>query len=227
MLPVTGAVLFDLFNTLTPGGDAGRAATTRAMGATLGVDPAEFLWAFSRTWPERMSGRLGDLPTQCRVIARELGGNPTDAQCEAAADLRYEFGRRCIAPEASTLALLDALRASGRRIGVVSNCTVDSSRAFAACDLTARVDTAVLSCDVGLVKPDPAIYELAALRLGFDPVDCVYVGDGADRELPGAAAVGMRVIQTRQYDHTDPTWPGEYVDRLADLPGLLGLAPPG
>jgi putative hydrolase of the HAD superfamily len=214
-------VLFDLFNTLTAGNDAGRAETTYAMGVELGVDPQKFVWEFARAWPDRMSGRLGDMPTQCRVIARRVGGDPTDAQCEAAAELRYAFGRRSITPEASTLALLDTLRTDGLRLGVISNCTVDSSRAFAVSDLVARVDAAVLSCDVGLVKPEAAIYGLAARRLGVPPGECVFVGDGADRELPGAAAVGMRVIQTRQYDHTDVTWPGEWVGHLDDLTAIL------
>src|ERR1041385_288774 len=79
---VTRAVLFDLFNTLTAGNDAGRAETTYAMGVALGVDPQKFVWEFARAWPDRMSGRLGDMPTQCRVIARRVGGDPTAAQCE-------------------------------------------------------------------------------------------------------------------------------------------------
>lgn len=41
------------------------------------------------------------------------------------------------------------------------------------------------------MKPDPAIYLLACRRLGVAPEDCVFVGDGGDRELEGAAAVGM------------------------------------
>jgi putative hydrolase of the HAD superfamily len=216
-------VLFDLFNTLTSGNDAGRAETTYEMGIELGVDPQKFVWEFARSWPDRMSGKLGDMPAQCRLIARRIGGDPTDAQCEAAAELRYAFGRRAITPEPSTLVLLDTLRTAGLRLGVISNCTVDSSRAFAGSDLVGRVDTAVLSCDVGLVKPDPAIYELAARQLGLKPAQCAFVGDGADRELPGAVAVGMRVIQTRQYVHTDDTWAGEWVGRLDDLPAKLAV----
>jgi putative hydrolase of the HAD superfamily len=217
-------VLFDLFNTLTAGNDTGRAETTFAMGIELGVDPQKFVWEFARAWPDRMSGRLGDMPTQCRVIAGRLGGDPTDAQCEAAAELRYAFGRRSITPEPTTLALLDTLRAAGLRLGVISNCTVDSSRAFADSDIATRVDAAVLSCDVGLVKPEPAIYRLAATRLGVASADCVFVGDGADRELPGAAAVGMRVIQSRQYDHTDATWSGEWVTHLDEIPARLAVS---
>ena len=51
-------------------------------------------------------------------------------------------------------------------------------------------DAWVISGEVGLRKPDPAIYELAAERLGLPPEACVFVDD-----LPGnlkpARALGM------------------------------------
>ncbi len=47
---------------------------------------------------------------------------------------------------------------------------------------------------IGLVKPDPAIYQLACQRLGVIPEDCRYVGDGGSNELTGADASGMRAV---------------------------------
>jgi epoxide hydrolase-like predicted phosphatase len=54
-------------------------------------------------------------------------------------------------------------------------------------------DDVVISSEVGLRKPDPAVYELAAERLGLPPAGCVFVDD-----LPGnlkpALALGMATV---------------------------------
>jgi epoxide hydrolase-like predicted phosphatase len=51
-------------------------------------------------------------------------------------------------------------------------------------------DTVVISGEVGLRKPEPEIYRLAAERLGAQPAECVFVDDIA-ANVRGAAAVGM------------------------------------
>ena len=55
----------------------------------------------------------------------------------------------------------------------------------------------MISGEVGLRKPDPAIYTLAAERLGLPPTQVVFVDDLAPN-VRGAAAVGMVGVQ-----HTD------------------------
>ena len=44
------------------------------------------------------------------------------------------------------------------------------------------------------VKPRPPIYHTAVNALGLDPADVLYVGDGSDDEISGAAAVGLRPV---------------------------------
>ena len=61
--------------------------------------------------------------------------------------------------------------------------------------LAARVHCAVFSFDVGLAKPDPAIYLEAAGRLGLAPAATVFIGDGAGHELNGATQAGLRAFR--------------------------------
>ena len=64
-------------------------------------------------------------------------------------------------------------------------------------------DEVVISGEVGLRKPQPEIYLLAAERLKAEPAECVFVDDfkvNAD----GAVAVGMRGIQHRNAEETIP-----------------------
>jgi HAD superfamily hydrolase (TIGR01509 family) len=54
-------------------------------------------------------------------------------------------------------------------------------------------DDLVLSSEVGYVKPDHEIFELAAERLQLNPPDCVFIDDRA-RFCSAAEAVGMKAL---------------------------------
>lgn len=56
--------------------------------------------------------------------------------------------------------------------------------------------------EVGLLKPEPEIYELACDRLEIHPRRAVFVGDGGSNELRGAADAGIR-----------PLWASWFLDR--------------
>jgi putative hydrolase of the HAD superfamily len=72
-------------------------------------------------------------------------------------------------------------------------------------------DAVVISGEVGLRKPQPEIYELAATRLGLRPEECVFVDDLAPN-IRGAATTGMVGILHRDPEAT-----------LAELETLFGL----
>ena len=104
-----------------------------------------------------------------------------------------------------------AARAAGVRTGLLSNSWGDDryDRAL----LEELFDDRVISGLVGLRKPDPAIYELAAERLGLPPAACVFVDD-----LPGnlkpARALGMATILHR----------GDAAATLGEVEDLLGVS---
>jgi FMN phosphatase YigB (HAD superfamily) len=62
----------------------------------------------------------------------------------------------------------------------------------------------LLSCEVGVLKPRPGIYLKALEKLELPPQDCIYVGDGSDRELEGAKAVGLFAV--RMLAHRRPPY---------------------
>ncbi|SCG72643.1 HAD family hydrolase [Micromonospora humi] len=214
-------VILDLFHTLLHGADDERDRVVGEMALVVGVDPAALVTAYHATWRDRLV--RWDAEETVRVLAGRLGGTPTGAQVARAADHRRALARRVLerAP-ATTLDVLDALRADGHPLALISNATSETAEAWPGGPLARRFDVAVFSCEAGLAKPDPAIYRLAAERLGVAPGDCVYVGDGADGELAGAAAVGMTVLRTTEHNDTDPSWGGPAISGLGELPALLG-----
>lgn len=55
-------------------------------------------------------------------------------------------------------------------------------------------DAVVLSGDVGMVKPNPAIFRLMAERLNVEPRECIMIDD-IEENCSGADAAGMHAIQ--------------------------------
>ena len=220
MWGVQRPVVFDLFHTLVHGGDPERDRVIGEMALIVGVEPAALVAAYHASWRDRMTG--WDTAETVRNLARRLGGAPTDEQVARAAAHRRRLAERLLGRVSNpTLAVLDALRADGHPIGLISNATAETAEAWRSSALSRRVDAAVFSCEVGLAKPDPAIYRTVAERLGVDPAECVFVGDGADGELAGAAAVGMTVLRTMEHNDSDPAWDGRALATLGDLPALL------
>ncbi|MEV4498802.1 HAD family hydrolase [Micromonospora arborensis] len=213
-------VIFDLFHTLIHGADEERDRVVGEMAVMVGVAPAELVAAYHATWPDRLV--RWDVEETIRILAGRLGGKPTNEQVTRAGEHRRALGRRVLA-SVSTAALdvLDALRGDGHPLALISNATSDTAEPWPQSPLARRFDVAIFSCDVGLAKPDPAIYHLAAERLGVEPTECVFVGDGADGELAGAAAVGMTVFRTTEHNDTEPGWGGPAFATLGDLPAIL------
>ncbi|TNH29939.1 HAD family hydrolase [Micromonospora orduensis] len=213
-------VIFDLFHTLIHGADEERDRVVGEMAVMIGVDPAGLVAAYHSTWRDRLV--QWDVEETIRILAGRLGGTPSNEQVTRAGEHRLALGRRVLdSVSSATLDVLDALRGDGHPLGLISNATSDTAQAWPHSPLAQRFDVAVFSCDVGLAKPDPAIYHLAAERLGVGPADCVFVGDGADGELAGAAAVGLTVFRTTEHNDTDPSWGGPALATLGDLPAML------
>ncbi|MCX2933432.1 HAD-IA family hydrolase [Mycobacterium sp. CVI_P3] len=86
-------------------------------------------------------------------------------------------------PYPDTVEVLRSLKASGLSTAVVSNIAFDIRPAFDTAGTGA--DEFVLSFEVGVVKPDPRIFQIALQRLGVDPGEAVMVGDSDEND--GAA----------------------------------------
>ena len=213
-------MIFDLFHTMVSGAaqDWERAVAEGA--AIVGVEPAALLAAYHDTFRRRQVE--WDAEQAVRILAERAGGSPSGAQVAQAAAVRRDLTRRVLSSvQPSTLEVLDTLRGTGYRLGLVSNATADTAEAWPGSALAARFDIAVFSYEAGVAKPDPRIYFAATTALGARPAECYYVGDGADSELDGAAALGMTAIRTTQHSDSDPSWPGTTIASLTDLVALL------
>jgi epoxide hydrolase-like predicted phosphatase len=107
------------------------------------------------------------------------------------------------------LAAVRAARAAGIRTGLVSNSW--GTRRYDRALLAELFDGVVISGEVGMRKPAPAIYALGAERAGVAPETCVFVDD-LPFNLPPAEALGMATVH-----HLDTA------ETVRELERLLGV----
>jgi putative hydrolase of the HAD superfamily len=86
---------------------------------------------------------------------------------------------------------LVALRASGRRLVVLSNANGTLHRAFDRLGLTASFDVIFDSYKEGVEKPDPRFFHIALERSGADAATTMHVGDLYHVDVAGARAAGL------------------------------------
>lgn len=55
-------------------------------------------------------------------------------------------------------------------------------------------ETVILSSKVGIRKPNPEIYWLAAREIGVEPAKCAYLGDNPVRDVEGTRAAGFGMM---------------------------------
>ena len=182
-----------------------------------GIDPERFgrlmrRWLASDAGPNAVhdleTGRISAADFERRLAAELLDGTADPGgRPEAAGMLTRMFAG--FRPDTAMADVVRAARRAGIRTGLLSN---SWGLEYPRDNWDTLFDTIVISGEVGLRKPDPAIYRLAAQRLGLPPGQVVFVDDLAPN-VRAAAAVGMVGVH-----HTD-------VDTTADeLEVLLGVS---
>jgi len=88
-------------------------------------------------------------------------------------------------------AALAALRRAGLRLAVVSNSNGTLRAKMARLGLASAFDLMVDSSEVGVEKPDPAIFAIALERLGVGAASVVHLGDFYQIDVVGARSAGI------------------------------------
>ncbi len=224
------AVIFDLYGTLVPEfPHEDFYASIDHMATVLGADAAEFREGWNSTVELRQTGGFATLDENVLAICAKLGlAEPSAATVTMALAGRAEMYHRWFHPRVGAIETLTELRARGFPLGLISMCAPDTPPMWHASPFAGLFDVEVFSSEVGLRKPDPAIYRYAYERLNVAPAECLYCGDGAYRELTGATEIGMTAVEIRDPEVDITTllhlegedWTGA---RIGDLRELLAM----
>ncbi len=229
-MPGYRAVVFDFFGTLTR--SVSRGPQHRVVARILGCDLNAMISVLDGSFYPRASGSLGTAHEQLRWVAERAGGHPDVHDVRAAAHTRIWALHKDTELRPEAVPTLTALRRAGLRTAVVSDCTHELPAVLPRLPVAPLLDACVFSVEVGMCKPDPAIYAEACRRLGVRPQECLYVGDGGSHELTGADEVGMTAVRLAAPDlaghltfGADSRWTGPTVTSLLDVPRLAAHAP--
>jgi putative hydrolase of the HAD superfamily len=120
---------------------------------------------------------------------------------------------------------LGELRALGLRLGLVSNTLRTPGRVLRQImgdyNLTPLFDVLIFSDEVGLAKPNPAIFHLALERLGATPATALHIGDDLVLDLHGAHAAGMNTCIVRLERPPELTDADHWVHYFKDVPEVV------
>src|SRR4051812_12830659 len=189
------AVLLDALGTLMtfePPAAHLRAAIRERHGVEVSEDAAaaamkaEIAYYRAHLYEGRDAASLHDLRVRCAAaMAPALGFDPGVDTLLAA--LRFHAY-----PDARPA--LEALRARGLRIVVVSNWDASLHERLEETGLAPFVDGAVASAEIGHAKPDPAIFAHALALAGAPPEAALHAGDSLEADVEGALAAGLRAV---------------------------------
>ena len=154
-----------------------------------------------------------DYPAVVAEALRDAGIDAPPAAVRRGIEAEYRAWAPARHVHPDTPALLDGVRVLGLRSAVAAN-TFDPPGLFRA-DLAeqgiaGRVDAVLLSCEVGVRKPDPRFFAAVAEALGAEPGEVMFVGDSVRDDVRGAAAAGMESCVATWYRH-DPEADGRGV----------------
>jgi HAD superfamily hydrolase (TIGR01549 family) len=162
----------------------------------MGIASWEGLWATFEGAHRRLDGLAEWAPVYRRAAWRaaleRAGADPGAAPRLAA---HYIAGQRAGHPVLPGAVELVRQLAARTPVAVVTNGPPDIQRLkLAQLDIEPYISAVVISGEVGVGKPDPAIFALALERLGADPTRALMIGDNWERDVQGARAMGMRAV---------------------------------
>ncbi|MBU4301657.1 MAG: HAD-IA family hydrolase, partial [Actinobacteria bacterium] len=115
--------------------------------------------------------------------------------------------------------VFERLKEKGYRLALISNWDSRLAKLCFDMGLDRYLDSVVSSATIGLIKPDPHIFDVALRRMGVDPRRAIHVGDHYYADILGARSAGISPVMIDRFGG------GHAVDVpvIEDLYGLLSL----
>jgi putative hydrolase of the HAD superfamily len=187
----------------------------------LAIDMSALYRAYDLTRPARSVGAFAGPEGDMAAIVEAAGFDPSPPLIETLVAMEREFSETGVELWEDSLPVVRELRARGVKTALVSNCSHSTRGIVERLGIAEAIDEVILSFEVGLRKPDPAIYRETVERLGVEPAHAVFVDDQPEY-CDGAAALG---IETYLIDRSGDGTPDENGHRvIRDLRALLAVA---
>lgn len=144
----------------------------------------------------------------------------------------YDYERPCVMRRPHLKETMEALKAMGLRLGVISNIISRSvvRHFLAEYGIEELMDCVITSAETGIRKPSPEIFRAAEKAMDLRPEELAYVGDTISRDVIGTRKAGwamMIQINNPSIVHRDAGlenagWEPDYrIEDLAEIPAIL------
>ncbi len=191
------AICFDLFHTLVD---------VATVPASVGAATADVLEVDQSQWNDACFSSVHEI---CGVtvhqhvvqqLAHSIDKNISLSKIEKATESRQaRFDYALAQVENEIIEQIQSLRNSGIKTVLVSNASSGEVSAWKDSPLATCFDEVIFSCECGMAKPDPGIYQLALNKLGVTADKTLFVGDGGSQEHEGARAVGLSPVLMKKF----------------------------
>jgi putative hydrolase of the HAD superfamily len=114
---------------------------------------------------------------------------------------------------------LDAIRARGVKVAIISNSEGMLDRLFTELGIVGHFDLVVDSGKLGVEKPDPRIFQVALDHFAVPPGRALHLGDVFATDVLGARAAGIRHALIDPFGHYE----GRHLD-VPRVPGVVAVA---
>ncbi|WP_120460956.1 HAD family hydrolase [Paenibacillus aceti] len=114
---------------------------------------------------------------------------------------------------------LHCLKEAGYQLGLISNWDQSAREVLSRNQLEELFDEIIISSEVGVEKPDPAIFELALARVQVTAEQSLYVGDNYYDDVRGCQQVGIHCLLINPYNNQGI----EELDYTHIIPSIQGV----
>jgi len=159
---------------------------------------------FSTDEPDERADHLTALEDRIKSVCQRHDLQPAKEELRHIADTIAGAWQNHITIDPETIPVLSSLKRN-KTIGLVSNFDHPPHvrNILVHYELDAFFDTIIISGDVSVKKPDPAIFSFALEQTGLSKDEVVYIGD-TNEDVAGAMAAGIRpVFLARPVQGTD------------------------
>lgn len=175
-------------------------------------------------WPRVLAGEmtLHDARTErYRRLLQAFGDDDDDAEALARWHAQAYIDAETLVPGA--LALVQAARARGLKLAIVSNNTrAEQQRKLDRHGLAPHFEALVVAGDHGIAKPDPRLFQIALEALAVDAAEAVMIGDSWPLDIVGARAAGIRAVWFNRFRATpDDPAPVAQLPHFDDIDAAL------
>ena len=181
------------------------AACVELAAAHPGVDPLPLARANYQVWIEYWpeiedDWILGELSTdvlRLEVWRRTLArlGHHDEGMVSEIAEMHHRYELTHYRAFDDVVPFIDAMHAAGVRVGVLTNGASDTQREkLVALGIEDRFDAIIVSAELGVAKPDPAIFDQALNEIGASASETAHVGDSVFADVGGSVASGLTSV---------------------------------